>query len=318
MIRQFTLVLALAMYVLTATCGAGTYRFESISFPQSPNTHAYAINDAGVVVGAYMDTGLNYHAFSWTSRGQYRTLDPVTPTSFTDMLIFGINSDGDVAGVVREELRNNLAIIGNVNGDLQTEPFAFNRYYEPRDITDDGRMLGYITVDDGVHESFLWRPGESPSYYDFPGLHSSRVFGINNAGVVVGIADEAERPYGFLYDPATDIVHEVAYPGATSIFLDDINDSGVAVGMGHFEDTNKESSFVRRSTGRLEIIDFPGATQTLVTGINNRGDIVGLYDGPGDFYYKGFVGWYVPEPASSSMLFVGLAAAVMFALSRKC
>lgn len=300
---------------------AGTYRFETLSVPDSPNTHAYAINDEGVVVGAYMDAGYLYHAYSWTSTNGYRMLKPEHPyNGRRDELAFGINSQGNVAGVVREELRPKLAIYGNVNGTLIAEQPSFTRYIEPRDITDDDQFLGYLTDDDGYTRSILWRTGTEPTFIDFPQRPTAMALGINNIGVVVAATEDSQRNlHAFAYDLASETLQEITYPGATSTIAEEINDSNAVVGFASIEEESKDTfefGFVRNSNGGFQRIDIPGARRTLVLGINNGRDIVGVYEIPGQFGYKSFVGWYVPEPPAASLFAVGLSLAVILASRR--
>ena len=74
--------------------------FTPVSFPGATQTTLNAINDAGVVVGSYLDTSGNQHGFIYRPDGMYTTFDgPFTGTSRIGTRLSGINNQGDLVGV---------------------------------------------------------------------------------------------------------------------------------------------------------------------------------------------------------------------------
>jgi uncharacterized membrane protein len=119
----------------------------------------------------------------------------------------------------------------------------------------------------------------NPSAYtfttlDYPGMTNTRAYGINNFGHIVGVADNI----GFLWKDGA--FQPIEYPGATRTAAWAINDEGVIVGTYQAPDVGTRG-FLRRKGGRFITIEFPETTGpfniTEACGINNRGDVVGIY-----------------------------------------
>jgi hypothetical protein len=109
---------------------------------------------------------------------------------------------------------------------------------------------------------------------DYPGAGQTRAYGINNDGHVVGLADDI----GFLWTGSG--FEPIAVPGATRTAAWAINDEGTIVGTS-FTPGVGTRGFIRKRGGRFTTIVFPETTgffnATEACGINNRGDIVGIY-----------------------------------------
>jgi uncharacterized membrane protein len=67
------------------------------------------------------------------------------------------------------------------------------------------------------------------------------------------------------------------------------------------------------SNGVFTTLDYPGATDTVALGINDKGQIVGTYDG---FSY-GFLAHPSPEPTSLTLLGIGGAGLMAYRWRRR-
>ena len=114
---------------------------------------------------------------------------------------------------------------------------------------------------------------------DYPGSTSTSVFGINDAGDVVGhFRDERLLWHGFLLRAGK--FTTIGYPGAPQTWLYGINASGDIVGA-YPDGSNKQHGFLL-SGGTFKTIDVPGADQTMPYALNSKGDVAGMYFLPGD------------------------------------
>jgi len=131
---------------------------------------------------------------------------------------------------------------------------------------------------------------------DVPGAAYTSAHGINGAGQIVGVGPAPGGLTGVCFDvfycsdsiispdcqgaPTPPIVHAGCGPDVDSTFcrIDDYS-SGYCV----YNDVGNSHGFLRSADGgSLTTIDVPGASDTLATGINDAGQIVGSFaDGTG-------------------------------------
>jgi len=170
----------------------------------------------------------------------------------------GINDKGQIAGFY---LTSGLASHGFLLSDGNFSTFDFttaNCCTDFHGINNQGQVVGY-----GGTVSFLFTGGQF-SIISVPGSTFTSANGINNTGQIVGDTIVSNQAIGFL-------LH-----GGSFSFISNstsalgINDPGQIVGTvgahGYLLTDNV-----------LSTVDFPGAQNTIPTGINNTGAIVGLY-----------------------------------------
>jgi probable HAF family extracellular repeat protein len=103
---------------------------------------------------------------------------------------------------------------------------------------------------------------------DYPSACDTQVFGINDAGQMVGFADG----HGFLLSNG---FSSIMVQGSTSTRAFGINNFGDIVG--DWTDVNGNRHAFIQKNGNITTFDFPNATSTTAYGINDDGDIVGSY-----------------------------------------
>ena len=116
-----------------------------------------------------------------------------------------------------------------------------------------------------------------------PGLASTIVTGINNAGTVVGYNTFGFGP-GFLRDAAGNIT-TFQIPGLTpgfliGVFSPVINDAGIVAGNYSSQSDGPPHGFLRDAAGNITTFDAPGSSTTSVTAINNAGTVLGTSNSP--------------------------------------
>lgn len=120
-----------------------------------------------------------------------------------------------------------------------------------------------------------------PTTVDFPGSERTRVYGINQAGDIVGTYDISDpavvvHSHGFLL--ANGHFTTIDYPGGFGTEAYGINDAGEIVGVYW----DNQGAYRGRhgfllTGGRFVRIDGPHAVGTRALGINDRGQIAGVY-----------------------------------------
>jgi len=108
----------------------------------------------------------------------------------------------------------------------------------------------------------------------FPGATSTGVFGINDAGDMVGGYFTNGSPQAWLY--RSGVYTTLNPPGSVGATALGINNSGVVVGT-FYDASNQLHGFTYQS-GVFQQIDHPNATQTSASGINDQNEIVGTYE----------------------------------------
>ena len=117
---------------------------------------------------------------------------------------------------------------------------------------------------------------------DVPGATRTRIWAINDLGVVVGDISEASGDSPAFLRTPNGTVTTVTSEGAHST-LRGINDLGISVGFfavatPQGPNASEFHGFIRMPGGGTTQVDYPGAPDSALLGINNRGELVGQYD----------------------------------------
>jgi probable HAF family extracellular repeat protein len=212
------------------------HAFTRIDVPGAVRTQAHAINNRGQIVGEYLDRAGKYHGFLLDS-GVFTTIDAPGGTSTK---AFDIDDSGRIVGASL-----NASILANVGNT-------------------DSPVRGFLRDAKGAFTSI-----------EAPGMTQTQAFGINNAGQIVGITQDAQAElHGFLLDHGEFTTIDADEPLRNTLVAD-IDDGGRITGGSDFV----THGVLRTRSGRFVTIDHPDAV--LITnplGINNRGAIVGYYE----------------------------------------
>jgi hypothetical protein len=235
-------------YTINAPYAQGDITGEN--FPKSAQTVVDGLNDSNVLVGYYSTqnkkTGFN-NSFGWYYNGKFHEV--VYPT-------------------------------GNNAKPTQDDLYAVNNhdvavgFYE----NGSGRYRGYTYSIKTGKFALVTKPG-APTGGNAPSLSA---FGINNRGDVVGeYAASSSVMDGFI-KLAGGAFHTIAVPGAVETVALGVNDNDTVVGA-YVDETGSTMTirgFIWRIGGHLTtMVDDPnGGDFTVLSGINNEGDIVGYYE----------------------------------------
>jgi len=305
----FVLSAAMALTGTPSPC-----QFLSFDYPDSQNTAARGINNAGQIAGFYRVRGNPArHGFLATpnvagDRGQNNQCQGTAS--------FSTRHGANFASFDLPGSTNTQATAITPSGEIVGRYFASNGSqhgfvlrdgsFSPVDIpgatsTDvawvnaSGAIVGTYGTSTGGHAYVL--SGGAISTIDFPSVNPicTAGFGISNAGEVVGVGfacNDFFHGQGYLFSKGQFTVIDV--PGATGTFPTMAIDSTRIVGT-YIGSDGIFHGFLRQA-GNFTTIDVPNSTFTWITGINPGGEIVGFYNSQ-DGNQHGFVlrdGEFIP------------------------
>jgi uncharacterized membrane protein len=168
-----------------------------IKCPGAKSTQALGVNNAGQIVGTYVDLRNVSHGFEY-SAGTYKSIDI---TSAKSTVAAGINKSGEISGTYVDQSNQKHGFILHANGTVT----VINYRGAPNGTTvgginDNGQLAGYFTPPtSNLSDGFEWNNGTFTTLI-FPGAGSTQVNAINNRQVVVGAFFEGNTD-GFIETP---------------------------------------------------------------------------------------------------------------------
>ena len=261
--------------------------FTSLNVPGALSTIPTGINPAGDVVGRYTDASGKDHGFLW-HQGSYSTIDFPGDVFFTAAA--GISPGGDIVGNFRFSSEGNAVRHGYrlSHGEATSIDYPGATFTNALGINPQGEVVGRYMMAGGPFHGYLLTAAGFTTI-DAPGAVSTHAWQINPAGEIVGNFQGADGVFHvFLLSrgafTSIDVPSAVATAPFPLVVLGGINALGDIVSSycdhnpcaltsaGHVH------GFLRTSSsGEFTSIDFPDAIGTIASGINPRGDIVGLY-----------------------------------------
>jgi hypothetical protein len=261
-----------------------------VPFAKAVNTVPLDINNNGDIVGNYSNgpydaTGNPIQAFYFTN-GVFSAFSLTTNDNVT---LNAVNDLGVQAGAYQIYTERTAHSFPNYShaftlrsGDRHDISYPAASSFSPTGINNLFDVIGNLTVD-GHESGFLDHDG-AISLIDAPGAESTRVYGINDVGTIVGVADGETL---FLYDNGNFSVPTLPFGRAKPIGAA-INNKFNLAGTTFNPANSRFEGFVVKGGAMIPVIfgDF-----TVVTGINDAGTIVGYYSNPrhGDATEHGFI-----------------------------
>jgi probable HAF family extracellular repeat protein len=204
--------------------------YQSVNVPGANGQLASGINDAGSIVGQYIDASGVFHG--WELVGTTFTTLDVSFSGSTGTVADGINNSGEIVGAWSGSgtSQHGFTLIGTTYTSFdypaaaQTAAFAVNNK---------GEIVGYYMDAAGVEHGFLLN-GTTYTNIDPPGSTFTYAAGINDAGEIVGgycpgtCPDNLIGTQGFLLSHGTYTTFTI--PGATANGLQAINNKGLILG----------------------------------------------------------------------------------------
>jgi len=268
------------------------YKFIAIGPQNAQNAYAAGINNAGLVTGFYEDLSSNYHGFVWQN-GVFQTVDY---PGATDTFLYGVNNFGVAIGGYGDSF-------ASPTNHAATYTVQSGTWTELPDIPNHSLNFGYGINDSGVAVGdaplagssatgvgWAWDPTTlSYAFLSVPGAqpYSTVPDGLNDKGQVVGYAADASyAQHGFIEEGGVYTAFNV--PGAADTFPLGIDNRGTIVG-GWINAAGTLQGFLMTSSGHFINVDYPGPQMTQIDGINERGDLCGIYSPSSNGPFKAFI-----------------------------
>jgi hypothetical protein len=277
--------LAVSTKAQTQEARGPSYIFKTIDVTTldglSGGTRLHDINDRGEIVGV-LDTAEGPHGFLIERDGGVTAIQCPGARATVPK---GINDHGEISGFLLDADFLHHAFLRSRDGQCLTIDFPDATLTEGDKINNRGQLVGIYRDHDDAHHGFLWHHDsfltvDVPSDGVFIFVTDTFLRGINTHGEIVGsFVDDFGHAHAFFDDDGTFSVFDIADDTGAR----DINNRGDIVGIYSGGDGIPHSFILakRALTGinfpDFTEINFPDSVNTVVSGINNRGEIVGQY-----------------------------------------
>ncbi len=275
----------------------------SLPFMSAYGPKVGQINDAGQIVGAFEKTEGTEHSFLYDGAAIF----DLGTFGGQGSLASGINNQGDVVGQ-KYQTGSSRGYILPSGGNLELLPTLGGDNALAAGINEHGHVVGWSETGAPGSTMAFYYDGASISPLGTLGGGTSSASRINDAGLIVGQSSVATGgAHAALFTPGADPIDLAptwSYSGAT-----DINASGQIVGQVFptVNDLPQAALFAVASDPSLLINLIPANSEWSAlhwaTGINDRGQIVGVGSIVGQSGVQAFLMTPVPEPNASILLF---------------
>ena len=283
----------ITLYVLLATLLSGTLA-RSQSSTASPSTSSTFLAQA-------QQSGLHFGSRGWEppairSDGHQRAKD----LSNLSIGSFGMIDFPRASGTIADGINNKGHIVGGDGGSdvlsypthsfvLKGNSFRAIDYpgaisTEANAINDSEVVVGYYKDSAGGVHGFRFSGG---TYLPIDHPRAKQpvgtvVWGINNAGDIVGGYGDGTKSSGFLL--SNGVYSDIFVPGSVYTLALGINTFGQIVGW--YGDSSGNVHGFLLDSGTYTTIDYPGFPENYVEAINDNGQMVGGYGNPGPVYWQ--------------------------------
>jgi hypothetical protein len=280
-------------------------RYHTFNVPGSTATEVIGINDKGVFTGVYVPQGHpNVVAGYIDARGRITSFTYPAPAYYTHSV--AINNQGTAVGFsqhghgpVQGWLRSPSGTFTPINDPLAGT--GNNQGTEAQSVNDHSVVAGvYITSGDVSH-GFVYRSGHFTTvdvprgFYGKP-YRGSGIFGINNAGVMVGAYNPSRTNVTLGYAETPGQFTSITGPGAgtqpgDATYANAISNTGVIAGTSNGP-SGVSHGWVLAGCAFTLLHDphAAGAFGAAPEGINRHGVVVGIYlDARGYPHVHGFL-----------------------------
>jgi hypothetical protein len=206
-------------------------RYQAVNFPHSAEQSANGVNDAGQIVGYYVDSSGVQHGYE-RSGAKFTTID-VPFVGATATSANAINNSDEIVGGWTDSggVTHAFTLIAGAYASFDYPGATFTTAL---DVNNPGEIVGFYNDTSGAGHGFSLSGGTYTSI-DVPGALYTNSPGINDAGNIVGLycatsqcVSTNEGEQGFVLSGG--VFTTIAIPGEDYTYLVNINNSGVVIG----------------------------------------------------------------------------------------
>ncbi len=292
--RSILGVLIVLTFVAVYTAAAPTLTFtysDVKANSTAQETDTYAVNDAGVIAGDYVDSAGVQHAMILNGK-KLTTVDNKdcsATTGSTGIQFYGINSAGTAAGWCTSATTGNPIAFTYAKGKFTTIAFPKALETEADGINDKGDVVGTYIDTAGSQHGFS-KIGTKYTSIDVKGETTAIAWGINNKGQITIYAVNSAGDYdSFLVTGKKfkNIDNPAAKGGLGTIVHTPANNGDID--GTYFNSAGTEMGWLLHKGKYYDVVD-PGGT-TRADGLNDKSELVGRY-GSGTYGGTGFKATY--------------------------
>ena len=275
--------LVVLMFVAVGIAAAPplTFTFSDVHANKTAiETDTYAVNNAGVIAGDFVDAKGVQHAMILAGKKltSVNHKDCTTSGGFEAGAIafYGINSAGAASGWctnTKTDLNEGFVYAG---GKFTAVKVPNSHATNAIGINDKEDVVGMYIDSSGVQHGFV-KIGSKYGSIDVPGDTDTEAWDINNSGQITVFAISSAGGYdSFLYNGKT--FKKVSDPnaGTTGTIVRGLNDKGDIVGV-YFNSSGDEIGFLLHAGTYYDVKDPKADNDTRPDGVNDKLEIVGRY-----------------------------------------
>lgn len=261
-----------------------TFKFANVKVKGAMETDSYAVNNAGVIAGDYIDASGTQHGL---------ILDGTMVTSFdgpsgsSSIAAYGINSSNTVAGWYLDSNGVPEAFV-YANGTFTPVAYPKATYTEADGLNDNGWVVGLYVDAKGVQHGFYW---DTKKYHSITvkGAVATTAWAVNNDNVITLYTTDSSGDPADAFLLSGKKYTNVDVPGITENALHGINNNGDLDYTVFDSSGNRHGVLYQASSGTYTQFDDPkGVGGTRADGINDKQEMVGRYTPPGGSNSVGF------------------------------
>jgi len=284
------LIVGLCVSVGTAAAPTLTFTFKDVhSFKAAQETDSYGINNAGVIVGDYIDSAGVQHGMILNGTKVTKADHPncLSTPGTTSMAFYAINSAGVAAGWCATTAGPEIGFTYS-KGKFTNIKIAGATAVNVTGINDKGNLAGAYVDSAAVQHGFLL-VGKTLTKLDPPGTTGPAAWGINNNGVVaVYGTNSAGTLVPFTTPDKGKTYKQFTVPGegTSGAVIHTPNNKGDVVGT-YYDSSGVTHGWLFHA-GKYYSFDDPNAADTRGDGLNDTRVIVGRYGTTGPNLGTGF------------------------------